>query len=143
MKFQKITQWLTVVLFSVTLIGCCVLGFLVFLRPTVSDSEERELTKFPTFTMESFLSGEYTSQINLWYSDTFPGRDALLDMNADLKGLYGIQGQSFGGGHVEKDTIDLEGDFVWNDDDWDDLPGDGTETDITTDSEYADGGNSS
>jgi len=144
MKLQKITQWFTIVLFSVALICCCVLGFLVFLRPTVSDSEERELTKFPSFSMKTFLSGEYTSQINLWYSDTFPGRDVLLDMNAELKSLYGIQNQSFGGGHVEKDTINPDESFVWDEDDWDDFPSDeDTENTTATEIENTDDTDSS
>ncbi|MBR6795544.1 MAG: hypothetical protein IKM52_05515 [Clostridia bacterium] len=116
MKLKVFCQWLRIALFSIALLSFCVLGFLTFLRPEISDKEGRRLTEFPTFSAEAFLSGEYTSQINLWYSDTFPGRDMLLDMNVGLKSLYGIHTQSFGGGNVDKDEINKDEDFVWNDD---------------------------
>ena len=45
------------------------LGLCWFIRPAESETEKRELTKFPTFTVESFLSGEFTDQISLWYAD--------------------------------------------------------------------------
>ena len=116
MKLHVFCQWLRIILFSIMLSALCVCGFLVFLRPEVSEKEGRKLTEFPDFTVKTFLSGEYTSQINLWYADTFPGRDALLDMNTDLKAFYGIHTQSFGGGNVNKDDIDVNQDFVWEDD---------------------------
>lgn len=114
MKSQKFFQWVRVLLFSAVLIGGCVLGFILSLRPTTSESEGRELTKFPSFTWEAFLSGEYTSQISLWYADTFPGREALLDMNGTLKGLYGVGDQDFSGFEGEVDTIDTSNDFIWD-----------------------------
>ena len=49
-----------------------ILGLCWFLRPAESETEKRELTKFPAFTVESFLSGEFTDQVSLWYADTFP-----------------------------------------------------------------------
>lgn len=115
MKLKRIAQWLRIALFCLALLAFCVLGFLTFLRPEISNKEGRKLTEFPKFTIESFLSGEYTSQINLWYSDTFPGRDWLLDLNIDLKALYGIHTKSFGGGNVNKDEINTDEDFVWED----------------------------
>ncbi len=115
MKFKTFCQWLRILLFSIALVGLCILGFLTFLRPEISDKEERKLTEFPTFSVKTFLSGEYTSEINLWYADTFPGRDMLLDMNTDLKALYGIHTQSFGGGNVNKDEINKDEDFIWED----------------------------
>ena len=48
----------------------CLLGFMWFLRPSESALEKRTLTTFPEFTWESFASGEYFSQISLWYSRT-------------------------------------------------------------------------
>ncbi|MBE6653611.1 MAG: hypothetical protein E7610_09405 [Ruminococcaceae bacterium] len=113
MKSQKIFQWVRILLFSGILIGFCVWGFILPLRPTVSDTEGRELTKFPAFTWESFLSGEYTSQISLWYADTFPLRDKLLDMSGALKGLYGVGDSDFSGYEGNVDTIGTDNDFEW------------------------------
>ena len=113
MKFKKFFEWVRILLFSAVLIGGCVLGFILSLRPTTSESEGRTLTKFPQFNAESFLSGEYTSQISLWYADTFPFRDLLLDLSGELKGLYGVGDQEFEGYHGEADTLDMNQDFVW------------------------------
>lgn len=112
MKSQDFFFKLRIFLFVALLTVGCVVGFLTFLRPTVSESEGRTLTTFPTFSMKDFLSGNYTSQVSLWYSDSYPGRDTMLDANGNLKSLYGLHNVSFEGGNVEADTIDPNGDFT-------------------------------
>ena len=77
--------------FAAMLIVFFVVGLLFFLRPSVSETEKRQLTEFPKFTWESFLSGEYFAQISTWYSDTFPGRETFISLNQALKNLYGIR----------------------------------------------------
>ena len=84
----------TIVLFSVTLIAGCVLGLIFALRPTKSDLEKRDLTKFPTFTFASFMDGTYTSEISTWYADTYPFREPLLIAENSIKTAYGIQTDS-------------------------------------------------
>ena len=49
-----------------TMLLLFLVGLLLFLRPTVSESEKRELTKFPAFSWETLVSGEYFDQINTW-----------------------------------------------------------------------------
>ena len=71
------------------------LGLCWFIRPTESETEKRELTKFPTFTIESFLSGEFTDQVSLWYADTFPGREGLIRAYHGIESLFGIRGEQF------------------------------------------------
>lgn len=112
MKSQDFFFKLRIFLFVALLTVGCVVGFLTFLRPTVSESEGRTLTTFPTFSMKEFLSGNYTSQVSLWYSDSYPGRDTMLDANGNLKSLYGLHNVFFEGGNVEADTIDPNGDFT-------------------------------
>lgn len=114
MRQNKFFSSIRIILFALVIVIGCVVGFIIPMRPTVSDSEGRTLTKFPEFTIESFLSGEYTSKINLWYSDTFPARDTLMDGNTSLKGLYGIKTEDFEG-KGEKDEINLDETFVWDD----------------------------
>ena len=79
-------------------------GFLVglcwFLRPAESETEKRELTKFPTFTVDTFLSGEFTDQLSRWYADTFPGREGLIKAYHGVQSLYGIRGEQFQQGDV-------------------------------------------
>ena len=72
-----------------------ILGLCWFLRPAESETEKRELTKFPTFTVESFLSGEFTDQVSLWYADTFPGREGLIKSYHGIQSLFGLRGEQF------------------------------------------------
>ncbi len=60
------------------------------LRPTRSETEKRELTRFPSFTWESFLRGEYLSDVGLWFSDTFPGRDGWLAAHREIQSVHGL-----------------------------------------------------
>ena len=109
---------------------CCVIGFVLPLRPEISDLESRRLTEFPEFDMEDFVSGKYTSDINLWYSDTFPGRDWLVERNGDLKNLYGIKTTAFDSGSGNKDEINMDETFIWDDSGFEttDTPDSGTTT---------------
>lgn len=134
MKFQSFFQKLRIVLFALCLAGGCVLGFILPLRPAESASELRTLATFPTFTWESFLSGEYTSGINLWYSDTFPFREELIGLNNTLRGLYGLKGTT-SGSVVGGDSINTDDTFVWETDpvDPDTDPDSEPETDLPED----------
>lgn len=79
-----------------------IIGLAFFARPTRSENEKRELTPFPSFTLESFLNGEYTAQISLWFSDTYPLREQMISANAGIQSLYGIRGeQVIGGGDAD------------------------------------------
>ena len=90
------------------------IGLLFFFRPDTSESENRKLTEFPKFTWSSFISGEYFSQVSLWYSDTYPLREGMISANKDIQSLYGPQpheiiippstpgGEVENGGNVDK-----------------------------------------
>ena len=89
---KKVTrQFRTIgcMLFIFVLLLGALLGLLVPLRPDVSEVENRTLTKFPEFTLETFLNGEYFSDISTWYSDTFPLRDQFITANQKITALYG------------------------------------------------------
>ncbi len=75
--------------------GACVALYLP-LRPTYSESENRELTKFPTLTFASLFDGSYFNGISTWYADTFPMREMFINVNAKIKAFYGI-GDSISG----------------------------------------------
>lgn len=80
-----------------------IVGLAFFARPKSSDSEKRELTKFPEFTFESFMSGEFTSQVSLWFSDTYPLREPMIEANGVLQSLHGIRDEQIvGGGSSDK-----------------------------------------
>ena len=101
-NFTQKTDKLKIILSVSVLVILCVIGLAFFARPTVSETEKRELTKFPTFTVEAFLSGEYTSGISLWFSDTFPLREPMIQANSAINQLYGIKGEQV----VIKDEAD-------------------------------------
>lgn len=95
----------TVYIFGLGLFFLFVLGMALPLRPKVSEVEKRELEKFPEFQIETFLNGEYFSQISTWYADTFPFREALLSANSKVKELYGIKSQQLYGNVAVGDEI--------------------------------------
>ena len=64
---------------------------LVVPRSKVSNIEKRELTKFPAASVHSWFSGEFSSGVMTWYTDTVPFRDAFKNANNNLKSLFGIR----------------------------------------------------
>ncbi len=69
------------------------IGFFVALwplRPTYSDIEKRELTKFPKLSFSSLVSGDYFKGIGAWYADTFPLREGFINVDSKIKSLYGV-----------------------------------------------------
>lgn len=75
--------------FVVLAIGFIV-SLLIPLRPTFSESEKRELAKFPEFSVETLLEGDYFAQIDTWFADTFPFREFLTNANSKLTSWYGF-----------------------------------------------------
>ncbi len=94
-----------IVAFSVMLLIGAIVSLIIPLRPSVSVSESRTLTKFPKFSFESFLDGEYFSTVDKWFSDTFPFRDQLLMCNDKVNSLYGVRGTVVHGEIVAGDDI--------------------------------------
>ncbi len=84
-------QSLRILIFAGVMLLLFVIGLLLFLRPSVSESEKRELTEFPAFSWEDLASGAYFNQINTWYADTFPGREFLIGINNGIRELFGIR----------------------------------------------------
>jgi hypothetical protein len=81
-----------------------VLGTLFFILPKrkVSDIEKRNLTQKPKFIVDSILSGSYTSQMDLYYSDNFPFRDWFVMNKNKTEGMLGIQPEI-----IEHKNIDI------------------------------------
>ena len=70
------------------------------LRPTVSAREKRTLEPFPEFSLSALFSGEWFTGISVWFSDTFPGREKLVDVQKGMEDYYGDR------------TILIKGDIV-------------------------------
>ena len=90
-QFNKNTDKLKILLFTGVMVTFFVIGLIWFARPTHSENEKRDLTAFPKFTFSEFLSGEWTAQISLWYSDTYPLREGMISANSSMQELYGIR----------------------------------------------------
>ena len=93
---------LGIILFAGVMLLGAFLGLLFFARPKTSEKEKRSLAKYPSFTMKTFLNGEYFSDVSTWYSDTYPFRDALVSADQKLKGLYGIESKTMMVGEEKK-----------------------------------------
>ena len=82
-------------LFNVSIFACTfvilVLGLFMLKRPTISETENRALAKFPTFSWNDFWNGTYTADISEWFNDTVPCRDTLKDVSAKFRSMLGFQ----------------------------------------------------
>ena len=60
---------------------------------TVSVVENRTLASKPEFSIGALLDGSYISELETYYSDTFPGRETLMTYNKTLNGFYRYSGK--------------------------------------------------
>lgn len=67
-----------------------VISLILPLRPETSVREKRRLREFPAFAVQSLLSGNYFDDIGLWFSDTFPGREGMLEVSDRVNALHGL-----------------------------------------------------
>lgn len=65
-------------------------GLLVLPRPTVSESEKRNLATFPKFTWDTYWNGDYTEDISYFFNDTVPFRDTFKSIGAGFRSLFGF-----------------------------------------------------
>ena len=79
------TVLLALVLGAAALIG---MWSLVDVDATESVRENRRLAEKPKMTLSALLDGSYVSELETYYSDTFPGREALLSANGVLNQFY-------------------------------------------------------
>ncbi len=92
-------------LFFVVLYIGTALAFAIPLRPAYSETEKRELAKFPKFSTSALLSGRYFDGITAWFSDTFPLRERLTQLNTSLKKLSGFDSVAIHGDVQQGDEI--------------------------------------
>lgn len=78
-------------------IGACsvffaavIVGLLALPRPTISETEKRELAKFPEFSWDSYWKGDYTEGISNFFNDTVPFRDEFKQIGANFRSLFGF-----------------------------------------------------
>jgi len=82
----------TTTMFFFILFWAAISIFLLFFpRSTVSNIEKRQLAKWPSFSISSYFSGDYTSGITSFYDDTVPFRDFFKNVNNNIKSLFGLK----------------------------------------------------
>lgn len=57
----------------------------------IANGENRQITKFPRFSSESYFNGSYTEQITDWYTDSIPYRYEFREIVSEIKSNFGIK----------------------------------------------------
>lgn len=102
---SKQTNQRTVSVFLTVLYLVALISLIIPLRPSYSELEQRNLTKFPSPTLSTLGSGEFFEDVNTWFADTFPFREQLLKLETGITRLYGIQSATVVGDVVQADDI--------------------------------------
>jgi len=71
---------------------------LFFKRETISNEENRELAKFPKFTISSYFSGDFTEGIAEFYDDTVHNRSQIKKFIASK--IIPLKGREYGGDDI-------------------------------------------
>ncbi len=85
-KIDKIT----VIILAVLLTGVTAANLFQPNRPTESLLEQRTLAKVPTFSWSALADGSYFAGWSSFFSDTFLGRDTLVDLSKEMDTLMGV-----------------------------------------------------
>ena len=102
----RVYHIIAIVLAAIVLAVGAGVGLAMEARPTESLVEKRVLAEFPEWDLDNFLTGKYFSEIELWYSDTYPVREELVSINQAIQSYYGIKPEvSFKGGDVVADEL--------------------------------------
>lgn len=104
-QMNGLVRGVKIMVFGVVLAVMSFIGLLWFLRPETSTIEKRNLTEFPTITWDSFWDGSFFAQVDTWYADTYPMREALIGANQTLQNAYGIRGDQIVGETMVADEI--------------------------------------
>lgn len=102
---SKRTNERTVSLFLAVLYLLALISLIIPLRPSYSELEQRNLTKFPKPTLATIGSGEFFEDMNTWFADTFPFREQFLKLETSIAHLYGVQSATVVGDVGKADEI--------------------------------------
>ena len=100
---KKITNIITIVLFLAILFGLSA-AFVAMPDKSYSENEKRNLQLFPEFSLEALMDGKFSSEINEYFADQFPLRDAFVSLKA-LAELSLFKGENNGVLLGENETL--------------------------------------
>ncbi len=87
---MKKIDTIAVITLAVLLTGVTAANLFQPNRPTESLLEQRTLAKVPTFSWSALADGSYFSGWSSFFSDTFWGRDTLVDLSKEMDTLMGV-----------------------------------------------------
>lgn len=64
---------------------------LVLPKPTVSEFENRKLQEKPKFSWDGLIHGDYNTDLELYYADTFPMREFFVHTAGVIKENFGLR----------------------------------------------------
>ncbi len=85
MKIKRV-----VVIIVCAIIVSLSLGTIFSKTKDYSENENRHLAKFPEFSVDKFLNGEYKDGMESYFSDQFPFRDGFMSLYANIMKLEGF-----------------------------------------------------
>ncbi len=100
---KKITNIITISLFLAILFGLAA-AFVIIPDKNYSENEKRNLQLFPEISLENLLDGKFSSEINEYFADQFPLRDAFVSIKA-LAELSLLKGENNGVLLGENETL--------------------------------------
>lgn len=91
---KKYSDIITVVLFC-AIIASLAVAFIVIPDREFSQQENRNLAPTPELDKESFFSGEFATETNIYYADQFPLRDMFVKLKSSAELLF-LKGENNG-----------------------------------------------
>jgi hypothetical protein len=88
----ELPYFLTLVIF-ISVLAICGIVSLLAPKPTISQIENRPLETAPAFSAKALMSGDFTDTFSLYYSDTFPLRERMIEAASGFRGLFGVKGK--------------------------------------------------
>ena len=79
--------------FALVFFVLCTLGLIAvfYERPTISETEKRELAKLPEFSAEALFAGTYTRDLSAFFADTFPLREQFVGLAGAIRENGGLR----------------------------------------------------
>ena len=106
--FNNLYSCIATMIFACVLAVGFIFGLILPMRPDVSNMEKRKLEEFPHISdvlHGEMKADEFLNKVTLWYADSYPGREGMLKVYGNIKGLYGFRNEQLVGGPEIADVI--------------------------------------